>query len=108
MGAEDGTCNLTEADYEIKSFTECKGWGSTLQFAFTVYGDCSIQISPISDPSCSIPTDEVGHPYGAVQQRAYFYQDTAGAWKIRSLFDTTRGVTKCVLWCPCLLQCHVA
>jgi hypothetical protein len=95
MGAEDGTCNLTEADYEIKSFTKCEGWGSTLQFAFTVYGDCSIQISPISDPSCSDPSDTTGHPYGAVQQRAYFFQDTAGAWKIRSLFKKN-GNTKCV------------
>ena len=92
-----GACKLTSAnpDYELKSYTSCTGWDSSeLQFAFTVNGDCSIQISPISDPSCSDPTtDGNGDQYGAVQQRAYYFQDKNGDWKIRSLFKKN-GNTK--------------
>ena len=87
-----GACKLTSAnpDYELKSYTSCTGWDSSeLQFAFTVNGDCSIQISPISDPSCADPTDKDPYEYGAIQQRAYFMQDGTGGFKIRSLFDTT-------------------
>lgn len=169
-----GACDLTAANpaYEIKAYSKCTGWGSTLQFAFTVYGvswlavhaavhgavhgpgrgrvwwgeaampacraclwfqplacangafrvlaplaqnphplpswfvcswllqDCSVQISPISDPSCADPTDgNTTYPYGALQQRAYITVDNTagGEFVIRSLFDTTRDVTKCAL-----------
>ena len=34
--------------------------------------DCSIQISPITDPSCADPTDDTPYPYGAIQMTAYF------------------------------------
>ncbi|KAL4447454.1 hypothetical protein ABPG75_004673 [Micractinium tetrahymenae] len=92
----DGACRLTHAnpDNEIKALTKCSSWGDTLQLAFTVYGDCSIQISPISDPSCSDTTDTSTYEYGAIQQRAYFYQDPAsfGSYKISSLLATGNGV----------------
>ena len=65
-----------------------------MQLAFTVYGDCSIQISPISDPTCSDPTNNATHQYGAIEQRAYFTGTNFLGFKIRSLFDTTSGATK--------------
>jgi hypothetical protein len=96
-----GTCKLSSAnpDYEIRAYTKCKGWDAgALKMAFTVYGDCSIQISPISDPTCAVPTHEnetvsqattdMRYEYGAIQQRAYFMFDGT-SFKIRSLFDTT-------------------
>jgi hypothetical protein len=49
-----------------------------------VLQDCSIQISPISDPTCSDPFSTIGHPYGAVQQTAYYMADGAGGFKIES------------------------
>jgi len=93
-------CGLdsTAGEYEIKAFTKCSSWKSgspSLQLAFEVAGDCSIQISPITDPDCADPTSETGYPYGAIQMRGYYFEDpTDGILKIRSLADTTRDVTK--------------
>lgn len=55
--------------------------------------DCSITISPISDPTCSSPTDENGYQYGDVQQRAFLYEHQ-GKFLIRSLFVNTPTFTK--------------
>ena len=49
-----------------------------------VLQDCSIQISPISDPTCSEPFSTTGHPYGAIQQTAYYMADGNGGFKIES------------------------
>ncbi|KAL4452637.1 hypothetical protein ABPG75_008299 [Micractinium tetrahymenae] len=54
-------------------------------------------ISPISAPSCSVPTDPTGLQYGDIQQRAYYAQDSNGGFKIRNIFDTANGATKSVM-----------
>jgi len=45
--------------------------------------DCSIQVSPITDPACADPTSEIGYPYGSIQMTAYY----ATTSTIRSLMS---------------------
>ena len=102
MTAADGTCNLVgDMPYEIPAYTKCSSWKAnspSLQLAFRVAGDCSIQISPITDESCADPTDPATapdspdydaavHPYGKIEMRGYYHWDAAaGKFVIRSLF----------------------
>ena len=58
LGSND-VCDLA-GEFEIPALTKCTSWkedSPSLQLAFRVAGDCSIQISPITDPSCADPTD---------------------------------------------------
>ena len=60
----NGRCDLT-GDYEIPAFTKCESWDTvdvSMKLAFKVAGDCSIQISPITDPTCADPTDARNNP----------------------------------------------
>ena len=96
-----GTCNLdSTSPYHIPAFTKCTSWSTanpTMQLAFRVAGDCSIQISPITDKSCADPTDiaeadvtdDTLIPYGKIEMRGYYHWDDANSkFVIRSLFDT--------------------
>ena len=102
MDAEDGTCSFVSGTpYEIHALTKCPSWmeaSPSLQLAFRVAGDCSIQISPITDPSCADPTDPRTspdndafdadvHPYGKIEMRGYYTYDVeTERFAIRSLF----------------------
>lgn len=107
--AKMASCMLTsDIGYEFKTWSKCQSWRDdrpVLQLAFDIGGDCSIQISPITDPSCADPTDPrtapnsptydpAVHPYGAVQMRAYYKSPT----QIRTLLDTASGVTNSVMF----------
>ncbi|PSC75222.1 serine threonine [Micractinium conductrix] len=101
LGSND-VCDLA-GEFEIPALTKCTSWkedSPSLQLAFRVAGDCSIQISPITDPSCADPTDPRTsdvegndaynadvHPYGKTEMRGYYTWDAdTDVFSIRSLF----------------------
>ena len=102
MTGTGGACDLVSGSpYEIPAYTKCTTWNTgapELQLAFRIAGDCSIQISPITDQSCADPTDpktapdspdydDTVHPYGKIEMRGYFaWDDAAQKFVIRSLF----------------------
>ncbi|PSC75080.1 CRAL TRIO domain-containing [Micractinium conductrix] len=74
-------CALDDSTpWELKAWTKCASWREsvpTLQLSLAVTGDCSIFVSPITDPSCADPADDSGAPYGALQLSAYYANLTA-------------------------------
>ncbi|PSC74950.1 von Willebrand factor type EGF andpentraxin domain-containing 1 Flags: Precursor [Micractinium conductrix] len=108
----NGRCDLT-GDYEIPAFTKCESWDTvdvSMKLAFKVAGDCSIQISPITDPTCADPTDARNNPdsplydpdvhqygkfgwLGKIGMRGYYYWNTRTArFEIGSMLNTTANV----------------
>ncbi|PSC75144.1 serine threonine [Micractinium conductrix] len=98
--SSNSACDLAGA-FEIPAYTKCSSWKADapeLQLAFRVAGDCSIQISPITDESCADPTDPktsedndafdpAVHPYGKIEMRGYYtYEPEGETFAIRSLF----------------------
>ncbi|PSC70770.1 histidine-tRNA cytoplasmic isoform B [Micractinium conductrix] len=83
------SCLLTSTtSYEVKSYSKCLSWKAaapTLQLSFRVGGDCSMIISPITDPLCAEPTNSTGLPYGALEIQAFYKTPT----EIRTLLNSS-------------------
>ena len=104
------SCPVDElgGSYAIPAYGQCATWTTgtvTLQLALEVAGDCSINIKPIGDPTCSDPGANAGatplfpfiagqngvtalskytYDYNALTMRAYYTTTTS----IRSLLPS--------------------
>lgn len=121
-----GSCDVdalqtTDAGYGVPAWQKCATWQSgtvTLMLALEVAGDCSINIKPIGDDTCSDPgavldafkltplttTEKYTYTYNNLVMRAYYTSTT----KIRSLLPSTvdgarwAGAALAVCVCVCV------